>query len=385
MPNQNSKALRFIIFLGFVSLFADICYEGARSITGPYMAILGANATIVGIVAGSGELFGYSLRYFSGYISDKTKNYWTLTILGYVTNLLTIPFLSITNHWWTAAGLIVGERTGKSLRGPPRDVMLSYAGHQMGRGASFGLHKFLDQMGALIGPIFVTIIIYYYSSYRLSFALLGIPAAISVIIVLFARKYYPNPENLEGKKNELNPKNLTKNYWIYVAALCLIGMGYADFPLIAYHFQKTGSVPLFWIPLFYGIAMGMDGISALCLGKIFDKVGFGVVVIISALAAFVAPLVFGTNFYWALAGMVLWGVGMGAQESIIKAYVTEIVPVENRGSAYGMLNMLFGIFWFLGSALMGILYDHFFTAMIIFSVVVQLFSLPLFLWIKNQK
>ena len=120
-----------------VSLLADITYEGARSITGPYLAILGANAAVVGFVAGFGELVGYGLRLVSGYLADRTGKYWTITIVGYAINLLAVPLLALADQWWLAALLIIIERMGKGMRVPSRDAMLSHAGHRMGMGWAF--------------------------------------------------------------------------------------------------------------------------------------------------------------------------------------------------------------------------------------------------------
>src|SRR3990172_13365334 len=131
---SKSGALRFIVLLGCVSLFADMTYEGARSITGPYLQVLGASATVVGIVAGLGELIGYALRLATGYLSDRIRKYWFLTILGYVVNLMAVPALALTNRWEWAAALIVTERLGKAIRAPARDAMLSHATALTGHG-----------------------------------------------------------------------------------------------------------------------------------------------------------------------------------------------------------------------------------------------------------
>ena len=140
----KNHALKFIILLGIVSLFADMTYEGARSITGPYLALLGASAAVVGFVAGFGELVGYALRLVSGYMADKTRRYWAMTIIGYAVNLLAVPLLALAGNWPMAAILLIAERMGKAIRTPPRDVMLSHAASQVGRGWGFGLHEAMD-------------------------------------------------------------------------------------------------------------------------------------------------------------------------------------------------------------------------------------------------
>src|SRR5580658_3323122 len=141
--NELSKntAIKFVILLGIVSFFGDMTYEGARSITGQYLAILGASGTVVGVVAGLGELFGYSVRLVSGYISDKTGKYWLVTFIGYTLNLFAVPLLALAGNWPLAASLMILERFGKSIRSPAKDAMLSYATKEVGRGWGFGLHE----------------------------------------------------------------------------------------------------------------------------------------------------------------------------------------------------------------------------------------------------
>src|SRR3989338_3760090 len=175
MQISKKSSLKFVIFLGFVSLFADVTYEGARSITGPFLSTLGANALIVGFIACFGEFLGYGLRMVSGYIADKTKRYWLITFIGYSVNLFAVPLLALTFHWWMAGILIVLERTGKAIRIPARDAMLSYAGFQFGMGKGFGLHESLDKIGAMVGPLFIALILYFGNSYRLGLAYLAIP------------------------------------------------------------------------------------------------------------------------------------------------------------------------------------------------------------------
>src|SRR6516165_8149353 len=103
-------ALRFVVLLGVVSLLADMTYEGARSITGPFLAALGASGSAVGIVAGLGELVGYALRLASGYAADRSRRYWGLTIVGYVVNLGAVPLLALAGRWELAAALMIAER-----------------------------------------------------------------------------------------------------------------------------------------------------------------------------------------------------------------------------------------------------------------------------------
>jgi MFS family permease len=373
------SALIFIVFLGIVSLFADMTYEGARSITGPFLAVLGASATVVGFVSGIGELIGYGLRLVSGYISDRTGRYWTITLLGYVVNLLAVPLLGLTGHWQTAALLIIMERVGKAIRTPARDAMLSHATKEIGRGWGFGLHEALDQIGAVLGPLIVSTVLYFKGGYRTGFAVLAIPAVLAITVLIAARVKYPNPRELEPSSYKVGTKGFPGIFWIYLAAVALIAAGYADFPLIAYHFKESAIVPDSEIPALYAIAMGVDALAAIIFGRSFDRYGISILVIAAFLSSLFAPLVFLGGLYLAIPGMILWGIGMGAQESVMRAAVADMVAADIRGTAYGAFNLGYGFFWFLGSTLMGLLYDKSIILLTIFSITMQLASIPLFI------
>ena len=378
------NAFTFIILLGLVSLFADMTYEGARSITGPYLAVLGANAAIVGFVSGFGELIGYVLRIVSGYLADRTGKYWTITIVGYVCNLFAVPLLALAGHWWLAAVLMITERIGKALRVPSRDAMLSHAGNQMGMGWAFGLHEALDQTGAMIGPLIIAVALYFKEGYQFSFAILLIPALLALSTLLYARWLYPRPQDLEIEQNNLNSVGMDKSFWFYVAGAALVAAGYADFPLIAYHFQKTALLSPIWIPVSYSIAMGANTLSAPLLGHLYDRKGFIILIGVTLLSCLFAPLVFLGDFNFALLGVILWSIGVGAHESLMRAIVAHMIPKEKRGSAYGIFNTGFGIFWFLGSVSMGILYDISILALVVFSVIIQLLAIPLLLVVMKR-
>jgi len=387
-PERNNSilkrsALRFVILVGVVSLFADMTYEGARSINGQYLAVFGASATIVGFVSGLGELVGYALRLVSGYISDRTGKYWAITILGYAVNMLAVPLLALAGRWETAAFLMITERIGKGIRTPTRDAMLSHATKEIGRGWGFGLHEALDQIGAVIGPLIVSAVLYFRGGYKAAFSILLVPALLALCILMIARFLYPRPRDFEVGPLKLEGKGFPKTFWFYLAAVAMIAVGYADFPLIAYHFKKVSVASDEWIPVFYAVAMGVDALSALFFGRLFDRVGISILILVSLLSSLFAPLVFLGGFDFALLGMALWGVGMGAQESIMRAAVAGMVSIDKRGSAYGIFNTGYGVSWFLGSVLMGVLYDKSIPSLIIFSVVMQLASVPLLFIIRN--
>jgi len=374
-------AMQFVVLLGIVSLLGDMTYEGARSITGPYLGLLGASATVVGIVAGFGELIGFSLRLLFGYLSDRTRRYWAITLVGYALNLLAVPLLALAGHWQVAALLMITERLGKAMRTPARDAMLSHATAEMGRGWGFGLHEALDQAGAILGPLIVAAVLYAGGTYRVGFGILLVPALLALAALGVARLLYPHPRELETVTPAIKPEGVLKVFWLYLAGVALVAAGYVDFPLIAYHFEHSSLMSPPWIPILYAVAMGVDALSALIFGRLYDQKGVAILALAALLSAFSAPLVFGGGFSATLVGILLWGIGMGAQESVMRAAVGDLVSPERRGTGYGLFNAGYGLAWFFGSMVMGFLYDISLPALIAFSVSTQWAAVALFLWI----
>lgn len=381
MLGKKGSALSFVILLGLVSFCADATYEGARSLTGAYLGVLGASGTIVGLVAGLGEFIGYGLRLVIGYVSDRTRAYWRITSLGYAINTLAVPLMALANRWEVLAGFMIAERTGKAIRTPPRDVLLSYGASQVGRGFGFGLHEAMDQVGAVVGPLLVAGVFALTQHYQWSFAVLAIPALMGLVVLLVTQQWYPVPRDFETVVQDLDTKRLPTLFWIYLLAVAFLGAGYVDFPLIAFHLQQADSLQTSQIPLLYALAMGVDAVAALLFGYLLDRIGIMALILAVVFSVGFAPLVFlSSAVIW---GMVLWGIGMGAQESIVRAIVANLVPPERRGAAYGIFSTGYGLAWFLGSLLMGVLYDRSLGLLVLVSVVLQLLGLPLLLWIRQ--
>jgi MFS family permease len=378
-------ALRFVVLIGILSFFADFTYEGSRSIVGPYLAMLQASGAVVGIVTGFGELLGYGLRLFSGRWADSTGRYWPITIFGYVVQMASVPALALTGSWPAAAVLIILERVGKAIRNPPRDVMLSHAGKQAGGyGWAFGLHEALDQFGAMFGPLVVSAVLAHDGSYHEAFAVLIVPAVINLSLVLLARLLYPKPQDLNRSPPAVVGTDLPRIFWIYLLGAIFVAAGFADYPLIAYHFTRAETVPSNWIAIFYSVAMAVSGTGSLVFGRLFDRYGFIVLVVLTLVSALFAPLVFLGGFWLALLGAAIWGLGMGVHESIIPAAISPMVSARRRASAFGTFTAGYGVFWFLGSAAIGILYDVSVPAVIAFCVITQLAAVPIFLLVGRR-
>ncbi len=378
-----SGAMAFIFLMGIVSLFSDITHEGARSILGEYLNLTGASAATIGFVSGFGELCGYSLRLLSGFIADKTKKYWTLVIAGYTLQVLAIPALALIpeNGWIIACGLIIMERIGKAVKKPAKNTLVSFAASEVGTGKGFAFQEFLDQLGAFLGPVILFVIAAVkgtdslFSTYRICFAILGIPALITIALVVFSWVRYPNPEMFEKAKEESEEFHLKKSFLYYMIAICLFAFGFADFTLITLHAAKMQAFPDSTLSLLYALAMAVDAFAALFFGWLFDKIGLKALIASTICSAFFSCFIFITSSPVLIAiGIILWGIGMGAQESIMKAAVSKIIPRSMRSTGFGIFETGFGIAWFLGSWILGALYDIKPQSLVIVSVVSQLMA-----------
>ncbi len=378
------RAVTFVVLMGVVSLLADMVYEGGRSIAGPYLALLGASGTVVGLAAGFGELIGYGLRLLFGYLSDRTRRYWAFTIAGYALTALAVPALALAGSWQLAVIFLTVERISKALRSPAKDTLLAYATSSIGHGKGFGLHEVLDQVGAVAAPLLLAAVIAWQGDYRLAFAVLIIPGILSIVALLVARARFPQPENLAGHTPTLATRGFTGGFWLYLAAVGLIAAGFADFPLIAFHLQRTAVLPSAWIPALYALAMAVDALAAFLFGLLFDRVGFRALTLAALLSAGFAPLAFSGSGSLVLLGMVLWGIGMGAQESILRAGVAGMVVPERRGTAYGLFNTGYGLFWFAGSAVLGLLYDVSLPTLMVVSVGLQLTAVVVLIIVSRR-
>lgn len=397
---RMTSAMLFIVLFGVVSMFSDMTHEGAASIRGAYLSLLGASAATIGFVSGLGELVGYSMRYIFGKFTDKTKKYWPMTIIGYVLDIVAVPALALVgeNGWVAACALLIVQRMGKAIKKPAKDTIMSFAASQEGIGKSFGIQEVLDQFGAFLGPVLLYLVMLFktdgttFEIYAFCFAVLAIPGAVTLLLLALTRRKFPNPEHFEPEPKEYLPFKMKKEFVLYIAGISLFAFGFVDYSIIIMHVSRTQSalaaglsetgalVSTGSLPLLYAGAMLVDAVAALVFGFIYDKKGVAALVVSTLVSAPFAVLVFlGDSAVSLLCGIALWGVGMGAQESILKAAVTSMVPKTARATGYGIFECSFGVFWFLGSWLMGLLYDANMTVMVAVSVAAQLAAIPCYL------
>lgn len=397
---EKADAFKVMLLFGFVSLLGDIVYEAARSINGQYLQILGASATLVGLIVGFGEFFGYAFRLLSGYFSDKSKTYWFFTIFGY-TLLIAIPLLSLAGIWQFAAILIISERIGKAIRTPARDTLISNAAKKLGTGIGFGIHEFLDQIGALLGPLLITFL--FLSSaenskleYRNAYGLLWLPFILLMIILFFTFFLYRNlQKNKDVYKDSRakNSKKLSKIFFYYIAFTFLTALGFINFAIFGYHFKVKEILSDVQIPFFYAIAMVSDAFAALLIGKFYDilklrrrneKAGLLTLIFIPPVIFLIPFLIFSEDIKFILFGVILWGIVLGAHETIMKAAIADISSIEKRGTAYGIFTTIYGIATLLSGIITGLLYDYVFSLLLLFIFITQLSAILIFLFMKKE-
>ncbi len=390
MPKQRrraSQAMVFILLMGLIALFSDMTHEGARSILGVYLGLAGASAAAIGFISGLGEFVGYALRLLTGMLTDRTKKYWLLTILGYAIDVLAIPALALVprNGWVFACTLVLLERVGKAIKKPAKNTLVSFAASQAGAGKGFAIQEFVDQLGAFLGPVMLFLVLLVrsggdsFATYQLCFLMLGIPALITLALLFFAKSKFPHPEQFEKETVAAKPFSGKAVFWVYIAGIACLAFGFIDFPLITLHVSRLHIIGDETLPLLYAGAMVVDAFAALGFGYLFDRRGVRVLMLSTVLSAASSLFIFGLGSQWAVfVGVMLWGVGMGAQETILKSVVNVMVPKANRASGFGIFETAFGAAWFLGSLTTGLLYDASLPWMIAVATGAQLLSIPLF-------
>ena len=377
-PSLDSKrALRFVVLMGIVNLFADLTYEGARGVGGAFLGHLGASGAAIGAIAGGGELAGYAIRSLAGAVADRTGLYWLEAWVGYAINVLCVPALALAGSWPVAAGLMIGERAGRGVRKPVTSAMLAQAGTKLGSGRVFGLNEALDQTGATVGPLLVAFAIAR-GGFASGFAVLAVPALLTLAALAVATAAGRDilPSRAPERGAALRDPAAFRRYAIGGA---LVAAGYVDFALIAFRFSRDHVVSVPAISIWFAVAMAAGAIAAPILGKLFDRFGSSTIVAAIVLTSAASPLAFLGTGIVAEAGAVLWGVGLAVQSAPLLALVAGVIARERRATAFGLYDLVFGAAWFAGSVAAGLLLDRSVVALVLFSVLLQLAAVPFFI------
>lgn len=380
-----SAAFAFVFTMGIVNLFGDTTYEGGAAINGQFLGSLGASAAAISIIAGAGEFLGYSLRSVAGWAADKTGKYWPVTIVGFAINLFAVPAMAFAGNWPVAGLLILAERTGRAIRKPTVEAMLSYSTGDLGTGWVYALNTALDETGATIGPLLIAFAMYRHASYREGYSLLLISASLAFVALIVARLIFPVPANLEHAERTAKAERFTPAFWIYMVGAACFGAGLMSFEFISFHFANRHTVSVQWIPVFLGISTGFGVLANLALGRLYDRAGIDTVVGAVFVSALFSPFVFLGGSRVALIGMLLWGIGYAVQDTLFKAVVADRLPEGRRNFAFGIFYTGYGVGWLIGSIATGLLYDVSVVAVIAFSMAVQLGAIPVFLFARRKE
>lgn len=353
------RALTTVLAFGLVSLLADVVYEGARSIIGPYLLTLGASAALVGFVSGAGEFAGYAVRSVTGVVADRTGRYWPMTIAGYGLTVVAVPLLGWVGRVDLALALVVAERLGKAVRSPARDTLLADAAEPLGRGWGFGIHEALDQTGAVAGPLLLAAVLAARDAdYRFAFTILAVPGLLAMVALLAARRLMPHPDEppIQAASDSAVDGGRDGRARTYLWFVFFSAIGFAPFPLIAFHVSQRGVAGDAQIPLMFALAMAVDAGAALVSGRFYDRRGLRVLMLMPALSAFTV-FAFATTGWVVWAGMAAWGAVLGIQESTLRAAVGDLSASGGRATAYGVFNAAYGVALLIGGAMLGFLYD----------------------------
>ncbi|MFH7880446.1 MAG: MFS transporter [Candidatus Aenigmatarchaeota archaeon] len=384
------KIQLLIIMFGLVSLFGDLIYESAKSINGQYLLLLGASASIIGFFSGLTELLSNFLRFVFGFASDKTKKYWFFIIFGYFL-LISIPLLALAKTWQVAFIFILFERIGKAIRGPARDTIVSFLTKKTKNiGFSFGIIELLDQVGALIGPIILGFLFLVYSQnqiniYRFAYSILSLPFIILIFVLFLAYSYSRNIK-IEVSKN-VKKERLTKIFWFYTLFSFFTFLGFINFAILGYHFKLNKIFPDYIIVFLYSLAMLSDALIAPFIGKIYDRVKkvykVNLLFIIPSLSILIPFFIFSESKFLIIIAILLYGFVIGTQETIMRAFIADVSPISKRGIAYGIYSFILGASLFIGSSLIGYLYEISLTYLTFFIVFSQTFSMTFLIIIRK--
>lgn len=376
--------IRFVLVFGLVSLLADFVYEGGRSIIGPYLGSLGATGLTVGVVAGLGEATALVFRLVAGPLADRTRRFWAFTIGGYFLTIVSVPLLAATGHLGVAVALFLAERLGKAVRTPARDTMLAGAGAHVGRGWAFAVHEALDQFGAVLGPLVVAVAVARSSRFAPGFAVLAVPGALCVALLLWLRSAVPDPL---AYQQAIQPESVAADatrrfgpgFWRYLAFTALAVTGLAPFALASYHAEARHLLTAGQVPLLYAVAMAVDALVALAGGRVYDRRGLPTLILLPFFAAAVPGASFSNSAALIWVGAAAWGAAMGLHESILRAAVADLTGPARRATAYGIFTALYGAASLAGDTMIGFLYDRSITAIVVAVLAIEaaaLIALP---------
>jgi MFS family permease len=392
-----------VLGFGLVSLAIDAVSDGARPLSGPLLAQLGASALLIGLVTGGAEAAAQGLRLLFGPWADRTGKYWTFTLAGYALTALCVPLLALSAVLGSAglllaSVLIMGDRVGKAVRSPAKTVLLAAVAEPIGRGRGFAVHKSLDLAGAFLGPLAASAVIAMTGTLWPAFAVLAVPGALAMVLLFRMRRHIPDPGSAgdggpgpapegpaqqELARQELSQPPLGPDealpegppssagtvaaagkpaghfpavFILFAVSAFFWSAGLVAFGVIAFHLTAAVAIPVSVIPLVYAAAMAAGALGALASGYVYDRAGGAILLSLPVLVALIPVLGFSRGVGPVLAGVLIWGAATGIQDSTVKALVADLVAQARQGTAYGVFAAFEGAGALVGGALYGGLY-----------------------------
>ena len=358
-----SRIPRPVWLLGWSSLFTDAATEMIYPLLPVYLSrVLGAGALSLGIIEGVAEAVNSALKIVSGYVSDRSSKRRPIVIAGYAISSAARPLIALTKSWPQVLLIRALDRTGKGIRGAPRDAMLARLAPPAERGRIFGFHRAMDHAGAIVGPIVATaILVFAPGEYRLVFALTVIPGVIAVALLFLVREPpVPAPVRPSRESSPGTTSAVDKPLLAFLGVLLLFSLGNsADAFLLLRLSDALGSatyVPLLWS----GLHVVKASLSTWG-GTLSDRLGRRHVIVIGWLLYALVYVGFAmSDSAWTLVGWFLvYGAFFALTEGAEKALVADLAPADKHGVAFGMYNTTLGVGALAASVVFGLLYERF--------------------------
>jgi len=376
-----------VFVLGLVSFFNDVASEMIYPIVPIFLtSVLGAPVAVVGLIEGIAESTASVLKVVSGWLSDKFRKRKPFVIAGYSFSAISKIILSLAYSWPFVLFARFVDRFGKGTRTSARDALIAESSGTLARGRSFGFHRALDTLGAVVGPLIALLAIKFLdNNFRLIFFLAFIPACIGVLLLIVFVKEKRKEENLSPALN-FNWRNLDSSFKIFLLISFIFALGNSSDAFLILRAQNLGlSVVL--VVLAYVLFNFTYAIFSMPAGIISDKIGPKKVLLSGFLLFSVIYLFFGlTN-----ASFILWllfpfyGIYMALTEGIGKAYISNLVPQEKAGTAFGIYQTTIGLCTFFASLIAGLLWTYIgVSAPFIFGSVMAVISALLFVILEKK-
>ena len=387
---DKPKGIRNVLYLGLVSFFTDFSTEMILGVLPMFIVNnLGASRAILGAIEGSSELTSYVFRMVSGSLSDRFRKRKIFVVIGYGLSTISKPFFVVASSWYDAFIVRAMDRVGKGVRTAPRDALIADSVSESISGKAFGIHRTIDQLGAIAGPL-VAFAILQVMDIQAVFLLSLIPGAIAVIILIFfvkevAIRKLASSTTIFGNIKGLIKKN--KPFVILTVITGVFSLGAFNFSFILLRASELG-VDQSFIPIVYAVINVAHTIIGIPAGILADKIGKEKILLISYsifAASTILMIVSVNDVSYAYILALIFGLYVGISETVQRAIIPKYVSTELRGTAYGLYSLVTGVCFFVSNITFGFIWDSYNINMAVtYSVSLSLCAIiGMFIFIKN--